>query len=183
MGLDDIYNYFRAYDKDTFGVFACQGSEPSEADIAAFERVCGFRLPEEFREFTKSSLGGLYMEAREQFWPRPKAYDVGPFWSFLYGVKVFGIAADIPEWLDLRVQHRAMGDDGYPHLVPFLQVQGDANRYCFDARGRVIYWDHEEPDEEKEVALSFSDLLLREIHDLEDRTGRKKRGEDKQGGA
>lgn len=26
------------------------------------------------------------------------------FWSFLYGIKVFGIAEDIPAWLDIRVQ-------------------------------------------------------------------------------
>ena len=88
MPLDHVFNYFRGYDKRTYQVVACLGNEPNEADVAAFEAEVGFRLPDEFREFTMSGLGGLYMEVREQFWPRPKLYDVGPFWSFLFGLKV-----------------------------------------------------------------------------------------------
>ena len=88
MALDDIYNYFRHYDAKSFYVVACQGNEPSEADLAAFEASVGFRLPTEFRQFTMSPLGGLYIEVREELWPRPKGYDVGPFWSFLFGLKV-----------------------------------------------------------------------------------------------
>jgi hypothetical protein len=183
MTLDNIYDYFRTYDEATFAVFACQGQEPTETDIVSFERECGFRLPDEFRKFTMSPLGGLYIEAREEFWPRAKIYDVGPHWSFLYAVKVFGIARDIPEWLDLCIQYLAMRDEGYPHLVPFLQVQCDANCYCFDARGRILYWDHEEPEEQRVESISFSELLLREIRDLEDRTARKWRGGDKHGEA
>jgi hypothetical protein len=102
MGLDDVFDYFRRYDKQSFLVVACMGNEPSKADVAAFEAEAGFGLPEEFRRFTLSSLGGLYMEVREELWPRPKPYDVGPFWSFLYAICVFGIASSIPDWLDLR---------------------------------------------------------------------------------
>jgi len=96
MALEDIYSYFRGYDRNSFKIFACKGCEPSEADVAAFEATIGFRLPEEFRDFTMSPLGGLWMEVKEELWPRPKPYDVGPFWSFLYGLKVFGIAEGIP---------------------------------------------------------------------------------------
>jgi hypothetical protein len=98
MALSDIFDYFGHYDKRSFYVVACQGNEPSEADVAAFEANVGFRLPDEFRELTMSPLGGLYMEVREELWPRPKLYDVGPFGSFLYALKVFGIAEGIPEW-------------------------------------------------------------------------------------
>ncbi len=133
MALEDIFSYFRTYDKASFAVFACSGNEPSEADIAAIETEIGFRLPDDFREFTMSPLGGLYMEVRENLWPRHKPYDVGPFWSFLYGLKVFGIASDIPEWLDLRRAYQELRSEGYPDLVPFLQRVGDANRYCFRA--------------------------------------------------
>ena len=112
MALDDIYSYFRGYDRASFAIFACQGSEPSEQDIAAFEATIGFRLPEEFRQFTMSALGGLYMEVKEELWPRPQLYEVGPFWSFLYGIKVFGIAQDIPEMLDIRVQTTEMATAG-----------------------------------------------------------------------
>jgi len=129
MPVEEIFNYFRSYDKSRFQVFTCQGNEPSEGDVIAFERACGFRLPGEFRDFTQSALGGLYMEVREELWPRAKVYDVGPFWSFLYAIKVFGIATDIPGWLDIRARYAAFKNKGFGHLVPFLQIQGDANAY------------------------------------------------------
>ncbi|HZL90211.1 MAG TPA: SMI1/KNR4 family protein [Pirellulaceae bacterium] len=180
MALNDIYDYFRNYDRESFSIFACQGNEPTESNVAAFEATIGFRLPDEFREFTMSPLGGLYMEVKEELWPRPKLYDVGPFWSFLYGLNVFGIAADIPEMLDIRVQTSAMATEGFTGLVPFLQRIGDANKYCFRPSGEIVYWDHEVPDECSAIDETFSELLLREIHELETRKDQKLRGEDKQ---
>src|SRR5262249_53174604 len=116
---------------------------------------------------------------REELWPRSQALQVGPAWSFAYGLKVFGIAADIPDWLDIRVQYREFSEEGFPALVPFLQVECDADRYCFDREGRIIKWDHEEPEIQEPLASSFSDLLLKEIRELEVRRDRKVRGEDK----
>lgn len=173
MSLDNVFNYFGHYDKRTFQVVACQGNEPSEADVATFEAEVGFRLPDEFREFTMSGLGGLYMEVREEFWPRAKAFDVGPFWSFLYGIQVFGIAEGIPDWLDIRVQYKDFKAEGYGELLPFLQLVGDADRYCFDSSGQIVRWSHEEPENRDIVEMSFGDLLMREIHELEDRQKQK----------
>ncbi len=59
MALQKVYDYFRNYDKSTYQVVACKGNEPSESDISAFEESIGSTLPQEFREFTMSSLGGL----------------------------------------------------------------------------------------------------------------------------
>jgi hypothetical protein len=176
MALDDVFNYFRGYDRRTFQVVTCQGNEPSESDVAAFEADVRFRLPNEFREFTMSALGGLYMEVREALWPRPKPYDVGPFWSFLYGLQVFGIAKGIPDWLDIRVQYRSFKAEGFGDLVPFLQLVGDADKYCFDAGGRIIRWSHEEPQKRELEDMSFGDLLMREIRKLEARKEWKMRG-------
>lgn len=150
MALDDVFNHSQSYDSRTFQVVACQGNEPTEAHVAAFEADAGFRLPDEFREFTVSGLGGLYMEVREEFWPRPKLYDVAPFWSFLYGLKVFGIAKGIPDWLDIRVRYREFKAEGFGDLVPFLQVVSDADKYCFDSAGRIIRWSHEEPEKRED---------------------------------
>jgi hypothetical protein len=182
MALQEVYDYFRDWDRESFEVVACRGNEPTEADLAEFEGVVGFRLPEEFREFTMSPLGGLYMAVREELWPRPEAFQVGPAWSFAYGLKVFGISATIPDWLDLREQYREMCDEGYPELVPFLQVECDADRYCFDRDGRVVKWDHEEPDAQEPLGSSFSEVLMAEIRELEARRDRKARGEDRRGG-
>ncbi len=179
MALDDIFSYFRKYDKSSFAVSACQGNEPSEADIASFETEIGFRLPDDFREFTMSPLGGLYMEVRESLWPRAKLYDVGPSWSFLYALKVYGIASNIPEWLDLRQAYQKLRVEGHPDLVPFLQLVGEANRYCFQRGGGIVEWDHEQPDKRELLDLDFAALVMREIRDLEDRKDRKLRGEDR----
>ncbi|HLK39905.1 MAG TPA: SMI1/KNR4 family protein [Polyangiaceae bacterium] len=183
MALDDVYEYFRDYDKASFAVFACRGNEPSEEDLAAFEGVAGFGLPEEFREFTMSPLGGLYMEVREELWPRPKQHDVGPFWSFLFGLKVFGIAAGIPEWLDIRAQLAAFRAEADPasasDLVPFLQIVDDRDRWCFDRNGQIVRWRHDAGDPVEPERISFSELLMREIKDLVARKDRKLRGEDR----
>ncbi len=124
-----------------------------------------------------SPLGGLYAVARDEVWPPAEAYQVGPFWSFLRGVMVFGIAREIPEWLDLRVQHSRMKQEGYGHLVPFLQLEADANQYCFNAAGAIVLWDHEEPDEQAPQDVEFGELLASELRDLEDRLHRRLRKE------
>jgi hypothetical protein len=162
--LDDVLA--RDIDTSQFALFA---GACTEADIARFEERSGFALPADFREFSKSFLGGLYLEAREELWPRAKAGDVGPFWSFLYAIKVFGFADGVPDWLDIRVQHDAFRADGAPDLVPFLALEGDADRYCFDAAGQVIRWRHEEPAVREVVDGTFSDVFLREVAELEDR--------------
>ena len=121
MSIEDVFEFFQNSDPAPYELFTCNGEEPSDADIADFEQQVGFRLPEEFREFTKSPLGGLHLVVREELWPRPKAFDVGPFWSFLYGLNVFGIAAGIPDWLDIRVQWQEFEKQGAGDLVPFFQ--------------------------------------------------------------
>ena len=179
MTLAKVFDYFRSYDIGTYTVCACSGNEPTETDVAAFESVIGRRLPSDFREFTMSPLGGLYMEVNETLWPPAKPFDVGPFWSFLRGIKVFGIADGIPDWLDIREQYRQLSDAGNSSLVPFMQIAGDANYYCFSATDNVVLWDHEVPDDPEPINESFPSILLREIAELEERKDQKLRGEDK----
>jgi hypothetical protein len=177
MSMDAVVEWVRSRDKGVFEVFSCQGREPTEADVRAFEAVCGFALPQAFREYTMSPFGGTYIGVDDQVWPPPKPLDVGPFWTFLNAVKVFGIAEGIPEWLDLREQYQNFKAAGFGHLVPFLQVQGDADCYCFNARGQIIQWRHEEPEDESVVDIDCMALILREIHALAERVERRQRGE------
>jgi hypothetical protein len=182
VSIEQVHEWVRDRDRALFNVFSCQGSEPSEDDVRAFEAQCGFRLPEEFRDFTMSSLGGLYVGAKEEVWPRAKLYEVGPFWSFLCAVKVFGISENVPEWLDIRLRYAELAEAGHPPLVPFLQRGGDMNLFCFTRAGEIVEWDHVTSEEPHPVEGSFSDLLLRELHDLEDRTRRRMRNEHLSGG-
>lgn len=107
MALKEVYDYFHSYDKQTYQVVACMGNEPSEKDVKDFESQYKIKLPAEFREFTMSPLGGLYMEVREEIWPRAKQYDIGPFWSFCRGIIVYGIADEIPDFLDIRKKRKS----------------------------------------------------------------------------
>jgi hypothetical protein len=79
--------------------------------------------------------------------------------------------------LDIRVQAAQMRTNGYSGLVPFLQIEGDADWYCFDAIGRIVHWDHEQPDDRRIVDEPFPSILIREIRALEDRTHRRIEGD------
>ena len=173
MPLQQIEGYFRNYDKKCYEVFSQQGAEPRMADVEAFERRSGFHFPAEFREFAVHPLGGLYMAVRAELWPRTKAYEVGPFWSFLYGFMVFGFSPQAPDWLQLSNAWRRLSDDGYPQFVPFLKVVGDPDPYCFTSDSKIVIWRHENPSEPERVEKSFSEVVMLEIRELEDRKERK----------
>ena len=101
------------------------GNQPSERDIKKFEDQYKIKLPADFREFTMSPLGGLFMDVREEIWPQAKAFEVGPFWSFCRGIIVYGIAKGIPDFLDIRVRTKKLHEDGFTDFIPFLSVIGN----------------------------------------------------------
>src|SRR5690349_618324 len=113
----------RYIDRD-FAVFACGQDAPAADEVRAFEDIAGFSLPQDFVDFSMSPLGGVYIEVKEEIWPRGTVYDVGPFWSFLYGMHTMGFAKDIPEWMDIRIQTQRFRVDTGHHVVPFLKVIG-----------------------------------------------------------
>jgi hypothetical protein len=177
MSLQLVYDYFANYRKaeSDFEVFSALGSEASEADVSSFERAIGFRFPEEFREFSTSYLGCLGMVAKESIWPPPKKYEVGPFWSFLRGFMVFGFSKEAP--LELSIEHRLAEfrkDFTVTELVPFMKLYGCADRFCFDSSGRIFEFQHDDPAHPEPIASSFSDHLMAQVRDLEERMKRKK---------
>lgn len=178
MSLEKVYEYFQHYDKQTYQVVACMGNEPSRQDIKVFEDQYNIKLPVDFREFTMSPLGGLYMEVREEIWPRAKMYEVGPFWSFCRGIIVYGIAEEIPEFLDIRVKTKELHDEGFTDFIPFLSVIGNGDEiFCFDRENKIVLLDHYTTGEAVPFEGTFPDCLMQQIEELEERKNRKIRGE------
>lgn len=180
MVLQQIYDYFHNYDKQTYEVIACMGHEPSEEDIKEFENEYKINLPPDFREFTMSPLGGLYMNVKEELWPQAKQFDFGPFWSFCRGIIVYGIADNIPEFLDIRVRTKELHDEGFIDYIPFLSIIGNGNEiFCFDKNNQIVLLDYYETGEATPVEGTFSDCFMEQINELEERKNKKLRGEDK----
>ena len=169
MPIEDFWGYFRARDQSIYEVFACGADAPSEADVAAFESEIGFRLETEFRAFMMSAIGGMCYVVNEEHWPRPKPYDVAPFWTFCYGVIVPGISKDIPGQLSVRELHKTLVAAGTTDLVPCLKVVGDPSMYCMDRSGKIVFWHHDDLEHRDAVDLTFSELLMQEVNELEER--------------
>ncbi|MFZ5986883.1 MAG: SMI1/KNR4 family protein [Bacillota bacterium] len=169
---DYFYLLEKHLESGDYNICACGENAPSEKDIKEFEKIIGYRLPEEFRQFTMSSLGGLYVEVKEEIWPRAKQYDVGPFWSFLYGLIVYGISHDAPDWIDIRKKYNDFKVETETDYCPFMNVVCDADTYCFGKDGRIYIWNHETYEFEH-VEKNFIELLDYELCELKQRKVRK----------
>lgn len=184
MSFQELEKFVKSYDKAVYRLMACGRDAPSESRWAAFEKSIDFEFPAEFREFMLSPLGGLCLEVDEDLWPRPDPEAlVGE--NRLYSVKVFGIGAGVPAWLDLREELEALPPEELD-IVPFMGLGSEPERYCFDLDDQIIRWSP--LDGSREVLKeTFYSLLLREIAALEERrqgraglgTGPKKRGRKK----
>lgn len=180
-GLREINRRVAAIDQAVFDIAVGGDDKPSEEELAAFERELGFALPDEFRAFW-CGVGCLYVAAKESVWPRAETQRViAPYWSFLYGFVVLGIGRELPEVLDARAAIADLRAGGQTGLMPFLRRIMEADVYCFDAEGRIVRWNHEEPAAREVVDATFPELVLREFDALQDRLERKQRGEDRRG--
>lgn len=118
------------------------------------------------------------MEVREEIWPRAKLYDVGPFWSFCRGIVVYGIANGIPEFLDIRIKTKELHDEGFTDFIPFLSIIGNGDEiFCFDKNNQIVLLDYYATGEATLVEGNFSDCLMEQIEELEERKNRKIRQE------
>jgi hypothetical protein len=149
-----------------------QDSAPSEDVLVDLFQRFGCSLPPDFLSHATNRYGGLYIEVKEEFWPRPKEFDVGPFWTFLYGLYTFNIANGIPEFMDLVIAAEGFEKDTGHQAIPFLKVISDADVYCFDKQGAVVRWNHETNDLEF-ANKSFYEVLDYELGELADRKNRK----------
>lgn len=170
---DYFYILERHLERGVYNICACGEDATLSKEIKDFEKKIGYCLPDDFVDFSMSSLGGIYVEVKEEFWPRAKAYDVGPFWSFLYGLAVFGFAHDVPEWMDIRKKAEEFKVETESDYIPFMKIMGDADLYCFGEDKKIYQWSHETNAFER-IDKNFIDLLEYELSELQQRKDRKK---------
>jgi len=159
------------WNREKYYLVAAGESAPSKRELKAFASAYSVKFPAEYLAHASNPWGGLYLEVREEFWPRHKAGDVGPFWSFLYGVFVHALSDEAPEWMQLRPAADEFKEMGH-QVIPFLKVIGDADVYCFDRDGQIQRWSHEEEIFDPYDG-GFFDVLRYEFLELEERRERK----------
>ena len=153
-------------------IVAARESAPSIKEVKAFAAKYSVTLPKEYISHVTGFYGSPYFEVKEEFWPRHKEFDVGPFWSFLYGLFVYAYSDDAPDWMNIKVateEFQAMGHN----VLPILKIIGDADVYCLNSKGEIQRYSHEE-DTFEAFGGDFFDLLRYEFSELNERRKRKK---------
>jgi hypothetical protein len=151
-----------------FRVFPMAEKQATPPDIQAIGQRFGVSYPSQFVAHVCGKFPGIYVEVKEEIWPRPKAYDVGPFWSFLYALHTYTPSAQSDDWMRLDKAAESFRTETNVLAAPILRVVGDADLYCVDAKGDICQWQHE-TNELVAVDLDFWALFEREIAELFER--------------
>jgi hypothetical protein len=162
----------RHLDRD-FIVFPMAESKQSMTEVEAIGGKFGITYPPEVAAHICGRFPGIYVEVKEEVWPRPKLYDVGPFWTFLYALHTFTSAPESEPWMRLDSAAESFRTQSGLLGAPVLQIVGDADLYCVNAQGEIVQFRHE-TNELEPVHLTFWQLFEREIRELRARKDRKK---------
>ncbi len=180
MALDKVYDYFRSYDSKTYVLFAAGGTAPDELELQKYEEKFSLKFPDDLKELLVSPLSGMYFEVKEDVWPHAKQFDIGPMWSFMRGIVMFGVATETPEFMNLYTKTEELQELGFTEHIPFMYILGDdKNIYCFDKDEKIVIIDAFIGEEVERLDISFSECLMKEIEDLEARKNDKVQGKDK----
>ena len=152
---------------DQYYIVAAREDAPSKSEVKKFFKQKAVPLPKEFLTHTTNFWGSFYLEVKEDIWPRATAGDVGPFWTFLYGMFVYTFSEEAPEWMNIEVATNEFEEMGH-NVIPVLKVMGDADMYCISSEGDIVRYLHEE-DIFEPYDGNFFDLLVYEVNELESR--------------
>lgn len=159
------------WDREAYYIVTAGKDAPSKQHAKEVAARYGVRLPADYIAHVTGYWGSLYLEVKEHLWPRHKAGDVGPFWSFLYGLYVYAYSEQAPDWMQIGLKADEFAQMGHK-VLPILKIVGDADVYCFDAEGEIQRWQHE-TDTFEPFKGSFFDLLEYEFKELDERRKRK----------
>ena len=175
---DRTIELLKAYLDEDFLVFPMAPNKSSEQDIIDVQNKLGIKFPEEYKVHLLGNgdevLGnrGIYVEVKEAVWERPKALEVGPFWSFLYGFHTYTASKQSDDWMRLEFAGKKFFENTKMKGVPILRVEGDADLYCIDENSQIVRYCHEENIFEN-VNLTFWQVLEYELQDLKERKEKK----------
>ena len=163
--IDEIWD-------DDYYIVAAGDDAPSKQRVLDVSKSVGVILPSDYLLHAVGRMGGLYIEVRDEIWPKPKEFDVGPFWSFCYGIYSFAYSEEAPDWLriDTAINHEYyLGKN----VLPVLKVCGDADVYCLNSKGKMVRYDHE-TGEFNNIEMTFIEALKYELEELSLRKEQKK---------
>lgn len=172
---DRTSDIFKQHLDGDFRVSPLAQTPVSREQIEAIGARFGVVYPAALADHICGRFPGIYLEVKEAIWPRPKPYDVGPFWSFLYGLHTFTSAPESEPWMRLDHAAETFRARTQLHAAPVLKIEGDADVYCVDANGALCRFRHETHELEP-VEGDYWSLLDREVGELRARKDRKKAG-------
>jgi hypothetical protein len=155
-----------------FRVFPMAERRSMPSEVEAIGQRFGVRYPPQFISHVCGKFPGVYVEIKEEVWPRPKPYDVEPFWSFLYALHSYTAAAQSEEWMRLDAAAELFRTRTDLLAAPILRVVRDADLYCVNAQAHLCQW-HHETNELEPIDIDFWDLFEREVANLHDRKVKK----------
>lgn len=161
----------RHLDRD-FRVYPMADSQQTMPQVEAISRRHGIRYPVEYVAHLCGRFPGIYVEVKEEVWPRPKLYDVGPFWTFLYGLHTYTPTVDSDPWMRLDDSAKSFQSETGLCAAPILKIFNDADLFCVDAHGHIVQFIHE-TNELKPTNLTFWQLFEREVRELRTRKDQK----------
>jgi len=157
----------RYLDKD-FQVFPMAEGTASFDEVKQVGDKFGVVLPEEYVAHVCGQFPGIFVEVKENVWPRAKEFDVGPFWTFLYAIHTFTPRSESEDWMRMDHVTQELCDATGQVAVPILRIVSDADYYCVNQQGEIVRYCHE-TDELEPVAMGFWELFEYEIKELKER--------------
>lgn len=168
FNFDKTKSILDKYMTRDYNLFAAQDKAPTKSKLLMIQKRLGIQFPKEFIAHSINQYSGIYIEVKENLWPRPNEFDVGPFWSFLYGLFVYSAGEDAKEFMNLEKCGMEFQKFTNLRAAPFLHVINDADVYCFNDKGLIFRYNHES-NELKFVNKSFWEVFEFELKELHER--------------
>lgn len=160
-------------DRD-YTLFPMAEESASTEDVAAIGNELGITFPAEYVAHLTGEGGGaldgkgVFIEVKEEFWPAPKALDVGPAWKTMNGLHTYTASKDSEDWMRLESAGKDFMARTNLRAVPILKIASNPNVYCVDEHGQIGQF-FSDLGEIRPVDGTFWDIFERELKALAER--------------